>query len=72
MARAPQTLTALRDVSSLYSIHLVSPFTLCPSELNFIKAFTVTQQQRQQQQQAHTGFDVKLYLMPDAQENPPI
>lgn len=71
MARAPQTLTALRDVSSLYSIHLVSPFTLCPSELNFIKAFTVTQQQRQQQQ-AHTGFDVKLSLMLDAQENPPI
>lgn len=37
MAGAPQTLTALRDVSSLYSIHLVSPSPSCPSELSFIK-----------------------------------
>lgn len=50
MAGAPQTLTALRDLSSLYSICLVSPSPLCPSELNLIKLFTLTIQQQQQQQ----------------------
>lgn len=47
MAGAPQTLTALRDLSSLYSICLVSPSPSCPSELNLIKLFTLTMQQQQ-------------------------
>lgn len=51
MAGAPQTLTALRDLSSLYSIRLVSPSPLCPSELNLIKPFTLTKQRQRQRQQ---------------------
>lgn len=39
MAGALQTLTALRDLSSLYPICLVSLSSLCPSELNLIKPF---------------------------------
>lgn len=46
MAGAPQTLTALRDLSSLCSICLVCPSPLCLSELNLIKLFTLTMQQQ--------------------------
>lgn len=42
MAAAPQTPTALRDLSSSCAICLVSSSAPCPRHLNLIKLFTLT------------------------------